>query len=170
MNPYPFQPQAPAPPPGPSLGGFAPQPPRTTPTPSQDDRLMAAVAHLSFFVGFWLVGPIVFYVIKRKESPFVAFHAMQALVAHVLSTAFAVAGAVAFFVCMGLAGLAAHHDPAALVTVLVLALALGALYLGLAVVNAVAAYKAWVGEAWPIPIAGRIARGIIGADTGASSA
>jgi hypothetical protein len=139
------------------------------PAPSQDDRLMAAVSHLSFFVGFWLIGPIVFYAIKRHESRFVAFHAMQALVAHVLSAVLAALGAVVFFVGAGVAGVAAQRQPAALVAVLALAVGLGAFYLSLAVVNAVAAYKAWIGELWSIPLAGRIARGIIGADDGAKA-
>ena len=154
MNPAPVPAQAPAAPP--------------LPLPSQDDRMMAAVAHLSFFVGFWLVGPIAFYVIKRRESRFVAFHAMQALVAHVLSMALGVVGLVAFVVGVGLAGVAAHaqREPVALIGVLVMVLVFGAAGVGLAVVNAVAAYKAWVGEMWPIPLAGRIARGIMGADVG----
>jgi len=134
--------------------------------PNQDDRMMAAVSHLSFFVGFWLVGPIAFYVIKRKESRFVAFHAMQALVAHVLSMVLMVVGFVGIAVSMGIAGIAAQREPAALVLALVMVLVFGAMGLGLAVVNAVAAYKAWVGEMWSIPLAGRIAHGIIGADVG----
>jgi uncharacterized Tic20 family protein len=134
--------------------------------PSQDDRLMAAVAHLSFFVGFWLVGPIAFYVVKRKESRFVAFHAMQALVAHVLSMAFGIFGVIVFAVGMGIAGVTAQREPAALVVMLVLLLVFGAFGVGVAVINAVAAYKAWVGEMWSIPVAGRIAHGIMGADVG----
>lgn len=152
MTPYPVQAQAPAPSP--------------VAMPSQDDRLMAAVAHLSFFVGFWLIGPIAFYFIKRKESRFVAFHAMQALVAHVLSTALGILGFMVVVVGMGIAGVAAQKEPAALIGMLVLALGFGAFSIGVAVVNAVAAYKAWVGEMWSIPLAGRIARGIIGADVG----
>jgi uncharacterized membrane protein len=134
--------------------------------PSQDDRMMAAVAHLSFFVGFWLVAPIAFYVVKRKESRFVAFHAMQAVVAHVLSVAIGVFGVIAFAVGMALGAVTAEREPAALIVAVVLALAFVAVGVAVAVVNAVAAYKAWVGEMWSIPIAGRIARGIMGADVG----
>ncbi len=44
---------------------------------------MAMLAHvLSIFSTF--VAPLVIYYVKRKESPFVAFHAMQALIWHVL--------------------------------------------------------------------------------------
>jgi uncharacterized membrane protein len=128
---------------------------------------MAAVAHLSFFVGFWLIGPIVFYVIKRRESRFVAFHAMQAMVAHVLCAVLGVGGFLFFLVGMGVAGAAAHREPASFgVAALVLLLVLGAFSMGLVLVNAVAAYKAWVGEEWSIPLAGPIARGIMKADVG----
>ncbi len=63
----------------------------TTPTnalpqsmPSQDDRVLAACAHLSFLAGFWLIAPIAIYVAKRKESHFVAFTALQAVVVQLL--------------------------------------------------------------------------------------
>jgi uncharacterized membrane protein len=128
--------------------------------------MMAAVAHLSFFVGFWLVAPIAFYVVKRKESRFVAFHAMQALVAHVLAMALGVAGVLVFAVGVGIGAVSAQREPAALIVVPVLLLVLGTIAVAVAVVNAVAAYKAWVGEMWSIPLAGPIARGIMGADVG----
>lgn len=126
--------------------------------------MMAVASHLSFFVGFWLVGPIVFYVIKRRESRFVAFHAMQALVAHVLSSVLGVFGVVVFAVGVGVAGVAAQKQPAALVLVLVMTAFFVLFGLGVAIVNGVAAYKAWLGETWSIPLAGTIARSIMGAD------
>jgi hypothetical protein len=92
---------------------------------------------------------------------------MQALVAHVLSMVLGVGGFLVFLVGMGVAGAAAHREPAAFgVAALVLLLVLGLFSMGLALVNAVAAYKAWVGEEWSIPLAGSIARGIMNADVG----
>lgn len=42
--------------------------------------------------------------------------------------------------------------------------------LTLCTVHAVAAYNAWQGRTWTIPIAGRLANGIMGADEGAAKA
>ena len=49
----------------------------TTSTPTQDERTFACLAHLLQFVG-WFIGPLVILVLKR-ESRFVVFHAVQAL-------------------------------------------------------------------------------------------
>jgi len=51
--------------------------------PTRDDRSMAMLAHvLSAFSGF--IGPLVIFFVKRRESRFVAFHALQALFWHLL--------------------------------------------------------------------------------------
>lgn len=84
--------------------GAYPAPPQQGPT--SDERSMAILAHvLSIFSSF--VAPLIIYLMKRKESRFVGFHALQALVWHVgfmvawfgISIAFLVAmvsGAVQF--------------------------------------------------------------------------
>lgn len=46
---------------------------------SQDDRTMAAVAHGLTFIEGGIIGPLIVYLVKRDESPFVAFHALQSL-------------------------------------------------------------------------------------------
>lgn len=70
----------PAPPPG------SPPPTGTPPgDPSQEDRLLAAAAYLGYFTGFWLVVPIIVYVVKREKSRFVAHHAMRALILHLVA-------------------------------------------------------------------------------------
>jgi uncharacterized protein len=45
--------------------------------PTQDERTMALLAHLLQIVGWW-IAPLVFFLIKR-QSKFVSFHALQAL-------------------------------------------------------------------------------------------
>jgi uncharacterized membrane protein len=45
--------------------------------PSQDERTMATLAHVLQLVGWWIV-PLVIFLVKR-ESRFVRFHALQAL-------------------------------------------------------------------------------------------
>lgn len=143
--------------------------PATAPMMTQEDRLFAAVSHLSFFTGFWLVAPIAVYVIKRKQSRFVAFHALQAALLQVIFGALTVVGAIVFVVLGVIAGVL--HSPA-LVAVLTIVplLALAAGSLALCTIHAVAAYAAWQGRTWTIPVAGRLASGIIGADEGAAKA
>ncbi|GAB5547905.1 MAG: hypothetical protein SangKO_076650 [Sandaracinaceae bacterium] len=72
----------------PPPSGFGPTQPvqatSLTPTdstgePSQDDRVMAAVAHGATFVEGGLIGPLIIYLLKKDESEFVAFHALQSL-------------------------------------------------------------------------------------------
>lgn len=46
--------------------------------PNQDERTLAMLAHLlQVFSGF--LGPLIIYLVKRNQSRFVAFHALQAL-------------------------------------------------------------------------------------------
>ena len=83
---------------GQQTGGYAPHPgygpqpsSATTGQPNQDERTMALLSHLSGIVlGF--LGPLIFYLIKKDESPFVRDQAAQALnfqilvaIAHVIS-------------------------------------------------------------------------------------
>jgi uncharacterized membrane protein len=52
------------------------------PAPTQDERTMGLLAHiLGIFSGFF--GPLIIYVIKR-DSKFVAFHALQSVIWHLL--------------------------------------------------------------------------------------
>src|SRR5262245_12793426 len=45
---------------------------------SSDERILAGIAHLALCGGLWLVVPLAIFFYKRKDSPFVAFHALQA--------------------------------------------------------------------------------------------
>src|SRR5262245_61665007 len=60
----------------------------TTPTlptslePTQDERTMATLAHALQIIGSW-IAPLVIFLIRR-ESRFVAFHALQALLLQIL--------------------------------------------------------------------------------------
>lgn len=47
--------------------------------PSQDERVIAAVAHGLSFVEGGVMGPLIIYLLKKNESDFVAFHALQSL-------------------------------------------------------------------------------------------
>jgi uncharacterized membrane protein len=128
---------------------------------------MAAVAHLSFFAGFWLVAPIVIYVMKRKESRFIGFHALQAILVQILSGVLTVAGLVLMIVGGVVAG-ALRNEAAAVVVLSVLLLALPGL--GALAAHGVLAYGAWQGKSWEVPLIGRIAKGILGSDEEAAKA
>jgi uncharacterized membrane protein len=139
--------------------------------PTQDERLLAACAHLSFLTGFWLVAPIAIYAVKRKESHFAAFHGLQAAVAHVLFGVLMMGGFLAFLVVSAIVGVAAssRHELAPLLGLIPLFGLVGGVF-GLFAVHLYAAYAAWGGESWSIPIAGRIARAVQNADEGAAKA
>ena len=49
--------------------------------PTLDERTMAILAHMLQIVGLW-IAPLIIFVIKR-ESRFVSFHALQALLLQV---------------------------------------------------------------------------------------
>src|SRR5262249_16178788 len=57
---------------------------------TQDERTMATLAHLLQLVTSWM-GPLVIFFVKR-DSPFVKFHALQALILQVCLTAFWIVG------------------------------------------------------------------------------
>ncbi len=48
------------------------------PTKSSDDTTMAMLAHL-LGIFTWFIGPLVLYLVKKDESPFVRHHAAEAL-------------------------------------------------------------------------------------------
>lgn len=47
--------------------------------PSEDERLFGAAAHGLSFVEGGVFGPLVVYLLKKNDSEFVAFHALQSL-------------------------------------------------------------------------------------------
>ncbi len=68
------------------LGGAPPHPASpAASTVTQEERLLAAAGYLGYFTGFWLVVPIVIYVLKRETSRFVAHHALRAVILHVVA-------------------------------------------------------------------------------------
>lgn len=46
--------------------------------PTQEEKTLALVAHLGALLT-WFIAPLVVYLIKKDESKYVAFHALQAL-------------------------------------------------------------------------------------------
>lgn len=100
-------------------------------TLSQDDRVVAAVAHGLTFVEGGLLGPLLVYLLKREDNEFVAFHALQSLY-------FGLAFLVLSLVTCGF----------------------GAIILvwPYIIFEAIAALKAYEGEWYELPLVGRYAR------------
>lgn len=121
-----------------------PLPPSGDPTGSTaEDRALAAVGYIAaVFVSFLV--PLVLYFVKKDQSKFVAFHAMQAILFHVaIAIGYAIAGVL---------------------TILLIGILLfpvvGLLSLIFSILAALAAYR---GEWYEIPLVGRLARQIVGA-------
>ncbi len=128
-------------------------------SPSGEECLLAGVAHLALFGGFFVIGPLAIYFWKRAESRFVAFHAAQAIVVSVLALAFGGVAAFALFpamIAVGL-GLSRASEVAAIAGV-------AALYLGLCLAGVlpfllalIGAWRSFHGRWWSMPIVGRVA-------------
>jgi hypothetical protein len=105
-----------------------------------NDRNWAMAAHILGFLTS-IVGPLVIWLVKRRESRFVAFHALQALL-------FQAAIAILYY------GVAEN---------LILSTSFALLVQGLLVflnfgVSAFAAYAGHEGKVWEIPVIGPFAR------------
>jgi uncharacterized membrane protein len=108
------------------------------------------------------VAPVAIYVLKRKESPFVAFHALQA--------AFLALAAIPLTIAAWVGLVAGSVVTAMLIgeraQAVLLAGWLGALLLPgliIAALAIVAGLRALQGERWSIPVLGRIAQGVLSA-------
>lgn len=100
-------------------------------TPTQDEKNLAALGHgLTFFEG-GLFGPLILYFVKREESAFVAFHALQSLLFGLVFFGLTI-------VSCGLLGVL--------------------LVIPYMVFEGIATIKAYEGEWYELPIVGRYAR------------
>jgi uncharacterized protein len=85
-------------------------------TPSKDARLWAVIAHVSPFVLMGgvpfgsVLGPLIVYLLKKDEDPFIALHAKESLNFHISLAIYAVVGFIGMFVAFfaTIAGLPAH--------------------------------------------------------------
>lgn len=113
-------------------------PPYNTSGISQDDKTMAMLSYiLGIFTGF--LGPLVLWLIKKDQSKFVAFHALQALLLHAVVTIGYILSSVLVALLIGLLTYPAFF------------------ILGL-VFSILAGLAANRGEWYEIPVIGKIAR------------
>jgi uncharacterized membrane protein len=101
------------------------------PVPTQDDRVVAAVAHGMTFVEGGILGPLCIYILKKDENQFIAFHALQSLYFGLL-----------FLV----------------LTVLTCGVGAAVLVWPYLVFEGIAALRAYEGQWYELPIVGRYAR------------
>ena len=110
----------------------------SAPLASQEDKTMAMLAYLLGIVtGF--VGPLVIWLMKKDQSKFVGFHALQALLLHAVVTLGYILSAVLFIVIIGFFTMPLF----------------GVLSLVFSIIAGLAANR---GEMYEIPIIGKIAR------------
>ncbi len=108
------------PPPPPSRPPGSESAPPPTPTPQggahpsglpSEVRNWALAAHLSAFLGAWValafLGPLVVWLVKRDEHPFIEKHAKEALNFNLSVLLYAIVGVMLVFVVIGILLLAA---------------------------------------------------------------
>lgn len=144
---------------------FPPPPPPDSPETTQDERTMATLAHALQLVGSWIAPLIIFLI--RRQSRFVAFHALQALLLQILHTIFILVFVFGFFILF-LTALVPHmgrQDPAVPAAMLVFIplfwLVLIALSITTLVIAILYAIKAGRGEWADYPVLGKLARKIL---------
>lgn len=104
---------------------------------TREERTAALLAHLSPLVGLGLIAPLVIYLLKKDESPFVADQAKEALNFHITVTLAVIASAILIVIVVGI--------------FLLMAVAIGA-----TVLSIVAAIKANDGERYRYPFTLRL--------------
>lgn len=122
-------------------------------TLSADEKLWGMLAHLLTLLGYvaalgQYIAPLVIYLVYKDRSPFVAFHALQALLFQLLALAVGVALVLFTIITLGLG----------ILLTLPLMFALGIAVLVYTIIAAIAANQ---GNWYELPIAGRWARGIL---------
>jgi uncharacterized membrane protein len=132
--------------------------------PTQDERTMATLAHVLQLVGWW-IAPLVIFLVKR-ESRFVSFHALQALllqIVHFLAMAmFMVAWFVLIFSTVIMHPPAKNAPPHAFFLIFPLVwLGIMGTWLLLVILAIVYGIKAGRGEWAEYPLLGALARRIL---------
>ena len=68
---------------------------------SSDSRGWATAAHLVPLIGLGFIGPLVIWLVKRDEDPFVGFHALEALNFQISLIIYVIASLLLLFVLIG---------------------------------------------------------------------
>jgi uncharacterized membrane protein len=133
--------------------------------PSVDERTMAILAHMLQIVGLW-IAPLIIFVVKR-ESKFVSFHALQALLLQVLYLFLMGIGVIFWFGVVVLIMISAHatgssaSPPAFFILMPMLWLDWMGIWAAMVLIAIVYGVKAGRGEWAEYPFLGRLARKIL---------
>jgi uncharacterized Tic20 family protein len=101
-------------------------------TPTQDEKLIAMLAHLITFVSSF-IGPLVIYIVKKDESAFIADQAKEVLNFHISMLIYVIIAALSVLIAIGI----------------VLLPALGIFFLIVTIIGAIRAYE---GTAYRYPL------------------
>ena len=132
------------------------------PLPNSDERTMAVLAHALQLVGGW-IAPLIIFLVK-KDSLFVRFHALQALMLHIVYLLCAMVFGVVLFVTIFStvlmhAGDKSAQPPAAIFILFpFMWLFIMGGWVVMLVMSVVFAIKAGNGEWAEYPVLGRLAR------------
>jgi uncharacterized membrane protein len=140
--------------------------------PTLDERTMAILAHMLQIVGLW-IAPLIIFVVKR-ESRFVSFHALQALLLQVAYMFLMGLGVVFWLGAVVLSMVSAHTSgsssspPAFFIFMPMLWLDWMSIWGAMVVVAIIYGVKAGRGEWAEYPYLGRVARRILKLGPGGS--
>jgi uncharacterized membrane protein len=140
----------------------------TSQSPTFDERVLAAAAYFAPFVGFPFVGPIGLLFWKRKTSPFIAFHAAQALVLSVLQIPLGfllMFGWVAVMAAGGIGGALSRNEALGEAIALGGMVTVGGFAFALAFLPIGAGVSALRGRGWRLPVVARWAYQVLESKT-----
>lgn len=86
--------------------------------PSGNDKIWAILSHVSFFLGIWIIIPLVVYLAMRGESEYVARNAKEALNFHISLFIYVLCAVPLIFMLIGIPVMAAVIVGAAVLTVI----------------------------------------------------
>ncbi|HEU4415222.1 MAG TPA: DUF4870 domain-containing protein [Candidatus Angelobacter sp.] len=129
-----------------------------------DERTMATLAHALQLVGSWIAPLIIFLI--RRQSRFVAFHALQALLLQIIHTILLLViilswFALMFFYVIPQNAHSTDFSPALLVIFPLVWIVFAGMWVGMLVIAIVYAVRAGRGEWADYPLLGRLARKIL---------
>lgn len=129
---------------------------------TQDERTMATLAHALQLIGSWIAPLIIFLI--RRQSRFVSFHALQALLLQIIHTIIVIVLMILWFVTIfstvfhQTSGRPPVLTPAVFLLIPLVWLGFMTLWVGTLVIAIIYAIKAGHGEWADYPLVGRLAR------------
>jgi len=79
-----------------------PLPPLPPPDDQGSDKLLAVLCHASLFLGVGFILPLIVFLVKRAESPFVAAHAKEVLNFHISLLIYFICAIPLIFILIGI--------------------------------------------------------------------